>query len=172
MGHQSRRQFLQGSLALAGFGLLAGCGQLPFQAQQPAKIPRVGYLVNRPLEGNANYAALRQGLQDLGYVEGQNLALEYRVGADPDQYPQLIAALVELPVDVIASADTNAVLAAKAATSTIPIVLTGTGDPVVAGLVASFARPGGNVTGLTATPGVPLYGKQLQLLKAPFPWLS
>src|SRR5207248_3184129 len=141
------------ALALAGLGGLSGCG-LPFRAEQPAKIPRLGYLVNRPLEGNANYAALRQGLDDLGYVEGQTIVLEYRVAADPDEYPALIAALVKVPVDVIASADTSAVLAAKAATSTIPIVLTGTGDPVVAGLVASFARPGGNVTGLTATPAM------------------
>jgi putative ABC transport system substrate-binding protein len=167
-----RRQFVWSCLTLAGLGVLSGCGVLPPQLLAPKRVPRVGYLVNRPPEGNANWAALRTGLAELGYVEARDITLEYRVGATPEQYPMLITELLGLPVDVLASADTNAVLAAKAATSTVPIVLTGTGDPVAAGLVASYSHPGGNVTGLTATPAVPLYAKELQLLTEAVPGIA
>ena len=141
------------------------------EAQQAAKIPRVGLL--RPGSPPDPYVdAFRQGLRDLGYVEPQTIALEYRwAEGRAAQLPRLAAELVQLKVDVIVTQGEEAVRAVKQATSTIPIVMATSGDPVGTGLVASLARPGGNVTGLSAvTPDI--IGKQLQLLKEAVPKVS
>jgi putative tryptophan/tyrosine transport system substrate-binding protein len=133
------------------------------EAQQPTKIPRIGYLVSRSGPG-PNDQAFEDGLRELGYVEGQNIVIERRwAGGNPDQLPDLAADLVRLKVDVIfAGGATEG--AAKRATGTIPIVFMVEGDPVGSGLVASLARPGGNLTGLTVFADE-LAGKRLELLK-------
>jgi putative ABC transport system substrate-binding protein len=122
-------------------------------AQQPKKVPRIGYLSNNdPAGESARAEAIRLALRDLGYIEGQNIAIEYRYAEGKlDRYHKLAAELVRLKVDIIVVAGgTVYVRAAKNATKTIPIVMTGAGiDPVGAGLVESLARPGGNITGLT-----------------------
>jgi putative ABC transport system substrate-binding protein len=121
----------------------------------------------------ANLSAFRQGLRELGYVEGQNLVIEYR-SADgrAERFPDLATELVRLKVDVIVTRGTSAALGAKHVTETIPIVMASSGDPVFAGLVASLARPGGNVTGLHIIVPPELAGKRLQLLKEVMPGLS
>ena len=140
-----RREFI----TLLG-GAAAAC-PLAARAQQPARMPRVGYLFSFiPSEGRHLWEACRQGLRELGYVEGESIALEPRwADGRHERLPELVAELVRLRVDVIVAAATPASRAAKAATSTIPIVIVAVGEPVRAGLVASFARPGGNVTGLS-----------------------
>jgi putative ABC transport system substrate-binding protein len=141
------------------------------EAQQPKKIPRIGVL--RPAPGAAPlYEAFRQGLRDLGYVEGQNIVLELRdAEARAERLPNLAAELVRLKVDVIVTSSTPAIQAAKKATATIPIVMGFSGDPVGTGLVASLANPGGNITGLSDI-GPEISGKQLELLKEAFPTIS
>ncbi len=138
------------------------------QAQQPKKIPRIGYLSQLdPARESARFEAIRLALRERGYIEGQNIASEYRYGEEKnDRLPEIAAELVRLKVDVIVVAGARpAIQAAKNATKTIPIVMTGAGvDPVEAGLVDSLARPGGNVTGITDISGV-LVGKRLELLK-------
>ena len=168
MGHQSRRRFLRGSLALAGLGLLSGCGMLPPRAQPPAKVHRIGFLAPDSREGVAStVAAIREALAELGYVEGRNLAVEERFGVSEAELPTVAAELVRAGVDVLVPFGTPTARAAKAATGTTPIV-TVSSDPVGAGLVESLARPGGNVTGLTNY--VPdLTGKKLQLLRETVP---
>src|SRR5438093_5788963 len=125
----------------------------PAQAQQPKKVPRIGYLsVLDPAREFARVEAIRLALRALGYIEGQNIAIEYRYAEGKvDRFSELAAELVRLKVDVIVVAGGPVwVRAAKNATKTIPIVMIGIGtDPVVAGLIESLARPGGNVTGLT-----------------------
>ena len=127
------------------------CAIAPFaQAQQPGKIHRIGFLSRGVPGSSPDIEAFRQGLRDLGYVEGKNLVIEYRyTERKADRYPDLLSDLVRLKVDVIIGDGTGATIAAKKATSTIPIVMTSTTDPVGNGLIASLARPGGNVTGLT-----------------------
>src|SRR5215475_4269013 len=144
---------------------------LAAHAQPPAKVPRIGVLWERT-PPDPFMAVFRQGLRALGYTEGQNIVIEERYAYGVvDRYPALIAALVDLNVDVLVVAGTNAAQAAKARTSTVPIVFTLPGNPVEDGLVASFAHPGGNATGLsTHTSG--LTGKQLELLKAAVPQVS
>ncbi len=147
---------------------------LAADAQQPAKVARIGYLGSAGPGTPVSHLldAFRQGLRELGYVEGRNIAIEYR-GAEGrfGRLPDLAAELVRLRVDVILVGGTPAALAAKNATGTIPIVLAGVGDPVGTGLVASLARPGGNITGLSfQTPE--LSAKQLELLKEAIPELS
>ena len=117
------------------------------EAQQPKKIPRIGVL--RPgLAAGPSYEAFRQGLRELGYVEGQNIVLEIRDGeAKAERLPDLAAELVRLKVDVIVTSSTPAIQAAKKATGTIPIVMAFSGDPVGTGLVASLAKPGGTSRG-------------------------
>jgi putative ABC transport system substrate-binding protein len=115
--------------------------------------------------------AFRQGLRDLGYVEGQNLAIESRAG-EPAQLPGLAAELVRLNVDVMVTGTTPAALAAKGVTTTLPIVMAGVAHPETYGLIASLARPGGNVTGLTHVPAPEFFGKGLELLKEAVPALS
>jgi putative tryptophan/tyrosine transport system substrate-binding protein len=140
----------------------------PAEAQQPGKVPRIGYLsALAPASESFRSEAIRLALRERGYIEGQNIAIEYRYGeGKPDRYPELAAELVRLKVDIIVVAGGEPwVRAAMNATKTIPIVMVGAGrDPVRAGLVESLARPGGNVTGLT-TLSRELGGKRLELLK-------
>ena len=145
------------------------------EAQQPTKVPRIGYLSNTDAAtDSARAEGIRLALRELGYIEGQNIAIEYRYAEGKnDRLPELAAELVRLKVDIIvvAAGDTT-IQAAKNATKTIPIVMTGLGrDPVRAGLVESLARPGGNVTGLTALTRE-LGGKRLELFKEAVPKLS
>jgi putative ABC transport system substrate-binding protein len=159
-----RRAFLE---ALAG-GLLAA--PLVAEAQQAAKIFRIGYLALNP---NPHFqGAFRQGLRDLGYVGGRNLVIEDRdAGRKPERLPALAAELVALKVDVIVASGTPAAQAAKQATRTLPIVFTAVAAPIGSGLVTSLARPGGNVTGLSVL-APELVGKQLELLKQAIPAAS
>ena len=143
------------------------------EAQQPAKITRIGYLDAVSLSVNAaRVEAFRQSLRKLGYVEGKNIFIEWR-SADGklDRLPALAAELVHLKVDIIVTGGRSATRAAKEATSTIPIVMTQETDPVANGFVASLARPGGNITGLS-TLAPELSGKQLELMKEIIPKLS
>jgi putative ABC transport system substrate-binding protein len=154
-------------------GGAAAAWPLAAHGQQPARIPRIGYLISFiPSEGRLLWEACRQGLRELGYAEGQNIVLEPRwAEGRHERLPALAADLVGLKVDMIVAAATPASLAAKAATSTIPIVIVAVGAPIKAGLVASLARPGGNVTGLSLlTPE--LSGKRLELLMDMLPKLS
>jgi putative ABC transport system substrate-binding protein len=140
----------------------------PVEAQQPKKVPRIGYLsATDPAPESARAAVIRLALRELGYIEGQNIAIEYRYSEGKvNRFPELAAELVRLKVDIIlVSGGDRLILAAKNATKTIPIVMTGGGlDPVEAGLVESLARPGGNVTGITNLTSE-LGGKRLELLK-------
>ena len=141
----------------------------PAHAQQPAKIPWIGYLAR---SGSGPSPAFILGLRDLGYIEGKNIGVVFRTAVGkPERYAELAAELVRLKVDIIVTDNTRAALALKKATSTIPIVITNSTDPVGTGLVASFARPGGNVTGLTNISGE-LGGKVLELLKEIVPKLT
>jgi len=136
------------------------------EAQQPTKIPRIGYLAFVSLSAiSSRIEAFRQGLRELGYVEGKNIVIDWR-SADGklDRLPALAAELVRLKVDIIVTAGPVLTRAAKEATSTIPIVMTFDPDPVGSGFVASLARPGGNITGLS-TLSPEISGKQLELLK-------
>src|SRR5713226_2192787 len=141
-----RRTFL---VMIAG-GLLTA--PLAAEAQQTAgKIPRIGFLGNSTAALEANLVGpFREGLRDLGYVEGRNILIEYRwAEGQYERFPALIAVLIALKVDVIVTAGTPAALAVRKATTSIPIVMAAVGDPVGAGLVGSLARPGGNITGLS-----------------------
>ena len=142
-------------------------------AQQPARIPRIGYLTGAYLSAfAARTEALRQGLRELGYVEGKNIVIEYRYGdGKTDRLNQLAAELVRLKVEVIVTGGSPATLSAKEATVTVPIVMAGDADPVGSGVVASLARPGGNITGLS-TLATEISGKRLELLKEILPRLS
>jgi len=145
---------------------------LPADAQQPKKVPRIGVLHSgSPSSTAAQRDAFRQGLRELGYIEGQNITVEHRYAEGVVEFPNLATELVRLKVDVIVVPSTPGAQAAKNATTTIPIVFTGVGDPVGTGVVASLAHPGGNVTGLSnLTPE--LAGKQVELLKEAFPKIS
>ena len=145
---------------------------LAAEAQAPAKVPRIGYLSPRSLRDDLRLESFRQGLRELGYVEGQTIAIEYRFAEGrSERLPALAAELARLKVDVIVAAGSPAPLAAQRATSTIPIVFAIAPDPVDEGLVASLARPGGNITGL-ASIATEVVGKQLELLKEIAPRLS
>ena len=147
------------------------CGAVA-QAQQTGKVHRIGFLSGGVPGSSPDIEAFRQGLRDLGYVEGKNLVIEYRyTERKADRYPDLLSDLVRLKVDIIIGDGTGATIAAKKATSTIPIVMTSTTDPVGNGLITSLARPGGNVTGLTNIGGE-LGGKLLELLKEVIPRLT
>jgi putative ABC transport system substrate-binding protein len=153
--------------------LLALCSSAA--AQQPKKVPRIGYLSNTdPATEFTRSEAIRLALRERGHIEGQNIATEYRYAEGKrDRFPELAAELVRLNVDIIVAAGGDALLrAAKNATKTIPIVMVGRGvDPIVAGLVESLARPGGNVTGVTNL-STELSGKRLELLKEAVPKLA
>lgn len=146
---------------------------LPVGAQQPTKIPRIGFVSNTtPAAVAARIEAFRQGLRELGYVEGKNCVIEYRhSGGKPDRLPALVAELVRLKVDTIVTSGPSVTRAAKHVTSTIPVVFAQEGDPVGSGLVASLARPGGNMTGLS-TFSPELHGKRLEILKEVVPRLA
>jgi len=145
------------------------------EAQQPKKVPRIGYLSAQDSAREfARAEAIRHALRELGYIEGQNIAIEYRYAEGKlDRFSELAAELVRLKVDIIVAAGGNRLVrAAKNSTKTIPIVMVGIGaDPVEVGLIESLARPGGNVTGLTNL-GPELGGKQLELLKEAVPKLA
>ncbi len=163
----TRRTFLR-ALALS-----IATAPLAAEAQQPTKIPRIANLIGgSPSADVARTEALRQGLRELGYVEGKNIVIELRSAEGKlDRLPALAAELVRLKVDVIVTGGPTATRTAKQATSTIPIVMAQDTDPVGNGFVASLARPGGNVTGLsTFTPE--LSGKRLELLRETIPKLS
>ena len=148
----------------------------PFAArgQQPAaKVPRIGFLGNSTADLEANLVGpFRDGLRALGYEEGRNIVIEYRwAEGEYERFPALIAELVASNVDVIVTAGTPASLAVKKATTTIPLVMVAVGDPVATGLVASLARPGGNITGLTSISSE-MEGKRLELLREVVPKVS
>ena len=146
---------------------------LPVWAQQPTKIPRIGYLGAASSSAiAARIEAFRQGLRDLGYVEGKNIVIEWRFADGKlDRLPALIAELVSLKVEVIVTAGGTVTRAAKEATVTIAVVMGFDNDPVGSGFVASLARPGGNITGLSSL-APEISGKQLELLKEIVPRLS
>lgn len=146
---------------------------VPVKAQQPKKISRAGYLAGISVAADApRLEAFRQGLRDLGYIEGENLIIEYRhSGGDFERLPALATELVGQKPDVLVAVTTNAALAAKKATTTIPIVFMGVTDPVTAGLVASLAQPGGNTTGITNMAAI-LTSKRLELFKETLPEIS
>jgi putative ABC transport system substrate-binding protein len=143
---------------------------LTAEAPQAPKVYRIGFLhPGSALPEPASLETLRQGMRELGYVEGQNLVMEYRYAEEREErLPALAAELVRLKVEVIVAGGTSATRAAQHATRTIPIVMTGTNDPVGAGFVASLARPEGNITGLSFL-GAELPGKRLELLKEAVP---
>ena len=143
------------------------------EAQQPAKIPRIGRLaIASQYAESARVEAFRNGLRDLGYVEGKNIGIEWRFADGiPDRLPAQAAELVRLKVDIIVSAGSTPTRAARAATSTIPIVMANDNDPVGDGFVASLARPGGNITGLSNF-APELSGKRLEILREVVPKLS
>jgi putative ABC transport system substrate-binding protein len=146
----------------------------PAQAQQPSKIPRIGFVSvsGDPTNPGRYVEAFRQGLRDLGYNEGKNIFVEYRYpGEEADRVPDFVAELVQLKVDVLVSSSTGAIRAAKQATKTIPIVMVASFDPVEIGMVESLARPGGNITGLTRLTRE-LSGKRLELFKEAVPGIS
>jgi putative ABC transport system substrate-binding protein len=159
--HIGRRKFL------ATLGGAAAAWPLAAHAQQAGKIPRIGIIDDSP-----RWNAFRHELRDLGYLEGQNIAFDYAYADGvPERLADAAAALVRRPVDVIATFGTPASLAAKQATTTIPIVMISIGDPVRAGLVPSLARPGGNITGNTSL-GPDVGAKRLQILKEAIPTVS
>jgi putative ABC transport system substrate-binding protein len=157
---------------VVGFGsalLFALC--VPVHAQQPQKVPRIGFLSPTPPSTSpARIEAFQEGLRELGYVEGKNIVVEYRYAAGKiDQFLDLAAELVRSKVDIIVARSGEWSRAAKNATKTIPIIMVGVGsDPVETGLVESFARPGGNITGFTDF-GVETAGKRLELFKETVP---
>ena len=160
------------ALGLVGSLLLAPC--FAVEAQQPAKIPKTGYVSvsGDPKTPGRYVEAFRQGLQELGYVEGKNILVEYRYAAvEPERVPEFVAELVQLKVNVLVSSSMGAIRAAKQATKTIPIVIVSSQDPVAAGIVDSLARPGGNITGL-ARLARDLGGKRLELFKEAVPGIS
>ena len=154
------------------FGLVAE--PLASHAQPAGNIRRIGYLAAGPwpsdTAGITVLQAFRQGLRELGWVEGQNIVIDYRFAAGRfDWLPDLAAELVRLKVDLIVATTTPAAAAAKNATATIPIVMVSVGDPVGLRLIASLAHPGGNVTGQAFSVGTEVFGKQLELLKEVVP---
>src|SRR5258706_5247196 len=160
-------------LALLGL-LAAGAATRTVEAQKAGKVYRVGYL-STPTRVSVEHGlqAFLRKLRELGWVEGQNLIIEYRwAEGNVERLPDLAAELVRRNVDVIVAPAGSAALAAKNATSSIPIVMIFPSDPVEMGLVTSLRRPGGNITGTTFTPGPEIFGKQLQILKETIPRAS
>jgi len=166
------------STALSFLGALLLALSFPVEAQQVAKVYRIGFLAlgpppPEPVPATFPFWEFRQALRELKYLENQNLILESRWAAGKrEQLPALAAELVRLNVDIIVASGFSAVRAAKNATRTIPIVMAGAPDPVAFELVANLARPGGNVTGLADSPGRDLEGKRLELLKETVPRMS
>jgi ABC-type uncharacterized transport system substrate-binding protein len=159
-----------GRRALLGVLMLGLTAPIGAGAQPSGKIPRIGVLGSDP--GSGRSEALREGLRGLGYVEGKSIIIEYRYAlGSPGRLPALASELVALKVDVIVTSGDHAIRAAREASATIPIVVALAGDLVAPGYVASLARPGGNVTGLTTLVSE-LSGKRLELLKTAFPKIS
>ena len=160
-------------VGLAAIAFTFVLGGVLAQAQQPTKIPRIGFLsTTSPSNVPTRLEAFRQGLRDLGYVEGKNIVIEYRYAeGNIDRLPTLLDELIRLKVDVIVASGPSPTRAAKKATATIPIVMTWDYDPVGNGYVASLARPGGNITGLSIL-APEISGKQLELLKEIVPKLA
>jgi putative ABC transport system substrate-binding protein len=146
---------------------------LAADAQPARKVPRIGVLLTNSQSSDSTHVeAFRQGLRERGYVEGQNVVIEYRYGDGKlDRLPKLAAELVGLNVDLIVTSGSSPTRAAQQATRTIPIVMTTVGDPIAGGFIASLAKPGGNITGLTQL-SAELGGKRLELLKETFPKVS
>ena len=163
-----RRRFV----TITTLGLLSG--RAVAEAQPAGKVYRIGYLQTSTREQQLHLIkAFEEGLRDLSYVAGRNVIIEYRFAdGKAERLPQLAEDLVRLKVDVIVTGTNPNTVAAKQATTTIPIVMTTSADPVGGGLIASVARPGGNVTGLTADVGAEIWGKRLELLKEVLPKLS
>ena len=160
--------------ALAVVPLVVLVTSLAAEAQSTVKVPRIGYLAGGWLSNPPHPAgqAFREGLRELGYVEGRNILLERRFAEGRvDRYPDLVAELVRLPVDLIVAPGTAAAQAARKATASIPIVIVLAGNPVGDGLITSFARPGGNVTG-TRSVSAEIAGKYLELLREAVPTVS
>ena len=154
------------------FALVGLFSPVAAEAQQAAKIARIGFLTDNLTANPHLREAFRQGLRDLGYVEGRNVVIEYRdAEGKPERFTALAAELVALKVDVIVAPTTLATVASKQATRTLPIVFATAGDPVTSGLVTSLARPGGNVTGLSIL-APELVGKRLELLTQAVPEVS
>jgi ABC-type uncharacterized transport system substrate-binding protein len=157
-------------------GAVAGLLVAPLAARaQPAgKVPRIGWLGGPSRESAEPFVReFQRGLKDLGWIEGQNLVIEWRFGGGrAEQLPDLAAELVGLRVDLIIAPSSPTMFAARNATRTIPIVTVAGGDPAALGIVASLGRPGGNITGLTGTVGPEIGGKQLELLKETVPKVS
>jgi putative tryptophan/tyrosine transport system substrate-binding protein len=170
-GESVRRQNLQWAGVVGILILILGCVGMA-RAQQPTKVPRIGYLSgNSPSSESARTDAFWQGLRGLGYAEGKNIVTEFRYAEGKlDRLPALAAELVRLKVDVIVTGGTGSTRSANEATNTIPIVMTQDPDPVGNGFVVSLARPGGNITGLS-TLSPELSGKRLELLKEIIPKL-
>jgi putative ABC transport system substrate-binding protein len=162
----NRRDTVLALLALSGAPLAA-------EAQQAAKVPRIGFLGNSTAALEANLVGpFREGLRDLGYVEGRNVLIEYRWAEGKyERFPALIDELLALKVDVIVIAGTPGTQAVKRATTSVPVVMIAVGDPVSTGIVASLNQPGGNITGLTSI-SEDLEGKRLELLRAVVPTVS
>ena len=155
-------------------GGAAAAWPLAARAQQRSRVPKIGYL--SPVSAASGFLArdemFRQGLRELGYVDGTNIVIEYRFADGQfDRLPALAAELVQLKVDVIVTAVTQASLAARDATKTIPIVIAGVSDPVGSGLIENLARPGGNITG-TSSQTSEVVGKSLELLKEVIPEIA
>jgi ABC-type uncharacterized transport system substrate-binding protein len=146
---------------------------LPAAAQQTGKVPRIGFLGNSTAALEANLIGpFREGLHDLGYIEGKNIVIEWRWAEGKyERFPSLIAELIASKVDLIVTAGTPATIALKKATTTLPLVMIAVGDPVGSGLIASLAHPGGNLTGLTSI-SPELDGKRLELLREVVPKIS
>ncbi len=163
----SRRVFVG---TVAG-GLLTA--PVVIHAQQPARMPRIGFLGNSTAVLEANLVGpFREGLRDLGYEEGRNIVIDYRwAQGNYERFPALIAELIAVKVDVIVTAGTPATQAVKKATTSVPLVMVAVGDPVGTGIVASLNRPGGNITGLTSI-APELEAKRLELLREVIPTLS
>jgi putative tryptophan/tyrosine transport system substrate-binding protein len=170
---RSRRRLLQSSLALAGLGLLAGCTVPMNPLARSPRLHRLGYLGLLTAEAaTPNLDAFREGLRELGYVEGHTHTLDVRMAEGrAERLGGLAANLVRAELDVLLTSGTEAIRAAMQATTTIPIVFAASGDPVARGFVASLARPGGNVTGITQEGGQES-AKRLELLKEAFPTIA
>src|SRR5213594_2210371 len=173
IGNSRGQRFMSKKLFALALGAFLVALSFPVAAQQPAKVPRIGYLTGATPDGqSARIEPFRQGLRELGYVEGKNIVIEYRYAEGKhDRLPTLAAELVRLNVDVIVAGGNTVIPPVKEATKTIPIVMTQASDPVASGFVVSLSRPGGNITGLSSV-GTELSGKRLELLKETVPRLS
>jgi putative ABC transport system substrate-binding protein len=161
-------------ITILALGAMLFALTFPVAAQQPTKIPRIGYVsgTGDPKNPGPQIDAFRQGLRDLGYIEGKNIVIEYRYeDGKPERAPSLVAELIQLNVDVLVAVPSPAIRAAKQTTKTIPIVMLTTADPMATGLIDSLARPGGNITGLTRLTR-DLNGKRLELLTEAVPGTS